>query len=405
MLCESIGQGQGAGSRKVAENKEDSASPGSEQEQPLAILQSQAQTLGPEQTSEYDQKSCQGCMVSSANPDTPSPSRGGHNACTSFSRLMFLSRVSLPGAGKETASEKWSTASCPRCCGSAREPCHGLVDTAGLARDYSVTFKNQWRQFQMTHHNLSGLLGMNFMKTQRLLLDGQVLRMNQQATDHPPGKQQRKEEWAARGSLSRNPGPKELQLSKMTRTPAPLMNRGQSQAPAVGRGPHRALGAAGIQPGLCTAVSNASAPATLGESRHDLLTRLSSSRFPPHRPPPSQAHQTAKRPSVAALEPAGRTSSVADAATCPLLVPAKHPPPSLRTRSTELVLHKLAWVRPVEGIGEAGVPATSRGEEGGVQQYPYDYYCYSAVLLSVVNSLFALFALGSSAGRSFQQLP
>ena len=134
--------------------------------------------------------------------------------------------------------------------------------------------------------------------------------------------------------------------------------------------PTGALGAAGIQPGLCTAISNASAPATLGESRHDLLTRLSPSRFPPHRPPPSQAHQTAKRPSVAAPEPAGRTSSVADAATCPLLVPAKHPPPSLRTQSTELVLHKLAWVRPVEGIGEAGVPATSRGEGGGVQNCP-----------------------------------
>ena len=59
MLCESIGQGQGAGGRKVAENKEDSASPGSEQEQPLSILQSQAQTLGAEQTAEYDQKSCQ----------------------------------------------------------------------------------------------------------------------------------------------------------------------------------------------------------------------------------------------------------------------------------------------------------------------------------------------------------
>ena len=118
----------------------------------------------------------------------------------------------------------------------------------------------------MTHHNLSGLLGMNFMKIQRLLLDGQVLRMNQQTTDRPPGKQQKKEGWAAGGSLSRNPGPKELQLSKMIHTQAPLMNRGQSQASAVGRGPHRAPGAAGIQPGLRTAVSNASAPATLGES-------------------------------------------------------------------------------------------------------------------------------------------
>ena len=214
MLCESIGHGRGVGGRKVAENKEDSASPGSEQEQPLAILQSQAQILGAEQTSEYDQKSCQGYMVSSANPDTPSPSRGGHNTCTGFSSLMFLSRASLPRGDKETASEKWSTESCPRCCGSAREPCHGLVDTTGLARYYSVPFKNQWRQFQMTHHNLSGLLGMNFMKTQRLMLDGQFLRMNQQATDHPPGKQQRKEGWAARGSLSRNPGPKELHLSK-----------------------------------------------------------------------------------------------------------------------------------------------------------------------------------------------
>lgn len=183
----------------------------------------------------------------------------------------------------------------------------------------------------MTHHNLSGLLGMNFMKIQRLLLDGQVLRMNQQATDRPPGKQQKKDGWVAGGSLSRNPGPKELQVSKMIHTQAPLMNRGQSQASAVGRGPHGAPGAAGIQPGLHTAISNASTPATLGKSHRDLLTHLSPSRFRPHRPPPSQAHQTAKRPSVAAPEPAGRTSSVADAATCPLLVPAKHPPPSLRT--------------------------------------------------------------------------
>lgn len=257
----------------------------------------------------------------------------------------------------------------------------------------------------MTHHNLSGLLGMNFMTIQRLLRDGQVLRMNQQATDHPPGKQQKKEGWAAGGSPSRNPGPEELQLSKMTHTQAPLMNRGQSQASEVGRGPHGALGAAGIQPGLRTTISNASAPATLGESRRDLLTHLSPSRFPPHRPPPSQAHQTAKRPSVAAPEPAGRTSSVADAATCPLLVPAKHPPPSLRTRSTEPVLHKLAWVRPVEGRGEAWVPATSRGDGGGVEQYPYYYCYYSAVLLSVVDSLFAPFALESSAGLSSQQLP
>lgn len=52
----------------------------------------------------------------------------------------------------------------------------------------------------------------------------------------------------------------------------------------------------------------------------------------------------------------------------------------------------------MEGRGEAWVPATSQGEGGAVQQYPYYYYCYSAVLLSVVNSIFAPFALGSSDG-------
>ena len=96
MFCESIDRvgGGGEAGRQLRTRK--TASLGSEQEQPLAILQSRVQTLGVEQTAERGQKNCQGYMVSSANTDTPLPSRGGHNACTGFSHLMFLSRASLP---------------------------------------------------------------------------------------------------------------------------------------------------------------------------------------------------------------------------------------------------------------------------------------------------------------------
>lgn len=51
----------------------------------------------------------------------------------------------------------------------------------------------------------------------------------QQATDHPPGKQQRKEGWVARGP-SLESWPQGTSPSEMTCIPAPLMNRGQSQA-------------------------------------------------------------------------------------------------------------------------------------------------------------------------------
>lgn len=128
--------------------------------------------------------------------------------------LIFLSRASLPRADKKKQPQRnGPQQAVPGAMALLGNLAMGLWTPRG-SQCYSITFKNQWRQFQMTHHNLSGLLGMNFMKTQRLLLDGQFLRMNQQTTDHPPGKQQeRKGGWP--GVLSRNPGPRNCPF-KMT---------------------------------------------------------------------------------------------------------------------------------------------------------------------------------------------